>query len=227
MTKQLLSRAAVAIAGAVLVTGCVMPYTPAPVPTNFAFGAQAKLQAASHWTVITRHMEQALVPALADSPRRPLFVRPLQATPFNQAVAGQLMTLLVNDGHVVAKTPEGTLNVEIDTQVVRFSARRPHYVFNGEPSALAAGAWVLAEIQHTAAGLATAAIGAFDAYSWFHAEIAPGGTPQTEIIVTVSVSDERRYYARYTSVYYTTDSDQMLYGSANTQLTKSFAVKGS
>ncbi|MFL6676346.1 MAG: hypothetical protein ACJ8LG_24035 [Massilia sp.] len=204
-----------------------MPYTPAPAPTNFAFSAQAKLQAAAHWSVITKHMEQALGPSLANSPRRPLFVRPLQATPFNQAVASQLMTLLVNDGHVVSKTPEAALNVDIDTQVVQFSARRPHHVFNGAPSALAAGAWALSQIQPTSGGLAIAAIGAFDAYSWFHSEIAPGATPQTEIIVTVSVSDERRYYARYTSVYYTTDSDQMLYGSANAQLTKSFAVKGS
>ena len=50
-----------------------------------------------------------------------------------------------------------------------------------------------------------------DAYSWFRSEFATGETPQTEIIVTASVSDASQYLARSTSVYYVADSDQALY----------------
>lgn len=226
------SRAGAALAAALLATGCAMPYSPVPVATNFASTQQAKLQAAAHWTAISQHIEKQLAPALKNSPRRPLYVSALQATPFSQAVASQLTTSLVNDGYVVAKTPDAALTVEIDTQVVAFAADRPQYKFAGERSALVAGLWVLTEIEHTAQWFATVAIAGQDAYSWFHSQFAAGATPKTEIIVTVGVSDEQRYYARSTSVYYTTDSDRSLYQLAppppppRPQPVKSFVVKG-
>ena len=72
----------------------------------------------------------------------------------------------------------------------------------------------------------------YDAYRWFTAQFAPGDTPKTEMIVTVSVADEQRYYARNTSVYYTNDEDLSLYDAAlaeklaaPVQPSKTFAVK--
>jgi hypothetical protein len=219
----MLTRAGMAAASALLVTGCAVPYNGAPIATNPATTYQAKLQAAGHWSAMARHMERELEPALRNTPKRPLYVKPLEPTPFNQAVASQLMTSLVNDGYVVAKTPAGALNVEITTQVVEFSPNRPQYRSNGERTALVAGLWVLTDIQpHTAAWLASVAIAGRDAYDWFRSEFASGATPKTEIIVNVGVSDEQRYYARYTSVYYTVDSDRSLYQ----QLSKSIAVRG-
>lgn len=53
---------------------------------------------------------------------------------------------------------------------------------------------------------------------WFRAEFATGDTPQTEIIVTTSVSDGTRYLSRNTSVYYVADSDKALYEAAGTGL---------
>jgi hypothetical protein len=221
--------ASAALAAAVLLAGCALPFGPAPVATNFGTTTQAKLQAAAHWSAITRHIEHELGPALANSPRRPLYVEPLQSSQFNRAVASQLKTSLVNDGYVVSKVPDNTLKVEIDTQVVEFSKDRPQYTFSGERTLLAEGAWVLSSVHHTAAGLATASIAFRDAEFWFRSQFASGATPKTEIIVTISVSDQLRYYARYTSVYYTTDSDHMLYGGALNgaeSATKSFVVKG-
>jgi hypothetical protein len=229
MKAKTVCGAVTALAAAVLLAGCAMPFGPAPVPTNFRTTTQQKLQAGAHWTAITRNIEHELGLALKHGPNRPLYVQPLQATAFNRAVANQLMTSLVNDGHVVAKLPDDALKVEIDTQVVEFAANRPQYTFSGQRTLLVEGAWVLSSVHHTAAGLATAAIAGSDAYSWFRSQFAPGATPKTEIIVTISVSDQLRYYARYTSVYYTTDSDQSLYGApqpASPALTKSFVVKG-
>lgn len=227
--REQLSRTAAIVGVAVLAAGCATPYSPVPVATHFPTSEQQKLQAAAHWTAITEHIEKQLVPALNNGPRRALFVQPLQGSPFDRAVAGQLMTSLVNGGFVVAKTPQDALKVEVDTQVVAFSGHRPQYKFNGERSTLVAGVWALTEVHHTGLGLATAAIFAGDAYAWFRSQFASSDTPKTEIIVTVAVSDDQRYYARQTSVYYTVDSDRGLYEGAPlsaAQLVKTFAVAG-
>jgi hypothetical protein len=221
-------RSGLGLLGALLMAGCAMPYSPAPVPKNYPNSTQAKAQAAAHWMAITSHIEQQLLPTLKNGSNRRLYVAPAQATAFNQALTGQLITALVNDGQVVAKTADGALTVDIDTQVVEFSANRPQYKFSGERSALAVGAWVITGVQHTPAWMATVAIFGQDAYSWFHSAFASGATPKTEIIVTVSVSDAQRYVARSTSVYYVTDSDRSLYAAVpgGQPTSKTYTVRG-
>lgn len=229
MMREQLSRSVVIVGVAVLAAGCATPYSPVPVATHFPTSEQQKLQAAAHWTAITEHIEKQLVPALNNSPRRALYVQALQDTPFNRAVAGQLKTSLVNGGYVVAKTPRDALKVEVDTQVVAFSGHRPQYKYHGERSALVAGVWALTEVHATALGLATAAIVADDAYTWFRSQFPFSDTPKTEIIVSVAVADDQRYYARQTSVYYTVDSDRRLYEAgplSAAQLVKTFTVTG-
>jgi hypothetical protein len=215
------------LVGALLMVGCATPYTPAPLATNYPSSTQPKAQAAAHWMAIMSHIEKELLPTLKSNPNRRLYVAPGQATAFNQAMRGRLITALVKDGQLVSKTADGALTIDIDTQVVEFSANRPQYKFSGERTALAAGAWVITGIEHTNLWLATVAIAGHDAYQWFHSQFAPGATPKTEIIVTVSVSDAQRYVARSTSVYYVTDSDRSLYGAADGQPTsKTFMVRG-
>ncbi|MBZ2207205.1 hypothetical protein [Massilia soli] len=220
-------RSGIALLGALLMAGCATPYSPVPLATNYPTSNQAKAQAAAHWMAITSHIEKTLLPTLKGTPSRSLYVAPGQASAFNQAVRGQLITALVQDGQLVSKHAGGALTIDIDTQVVEFSRHRPQYKFSGERSAIAAGAWVITGIDHTNPWLATVAIAGYDAYSWFHSQFAPGPTPKTEIIVTVSVSDAQRYIARSTSVYYVTDSDRNLYGAADGQATtKTFMVQG-
>lgn len=218
-------RTGLGVLGALLIAGCAMPYSPAPVARNYPNSTQAKAQAAAHWVAITSHIEKELLPTLQSSPNRRLYVVPAKSSAFNQALTGQLITALVNDGQLVAKTPDGALTVDIDTQVVEFSPNRPQYKFKGEGTALATGAWVITGVYNTPAWLATVAIAGHDAYTWFHSAFASGDTPKTEIIVTVSVSDAQRYVARSTSVYYVTDSDRSLYG-AIPETSKTFTVRG-
>lgn len=227
-------RAAAALAAGLLLAGCAIPYSPVPVATNFASTQQAKLQAAAHWGVIARHMAKELRPTLQTAPSRSLYVEPLQASTFSHGVTTQLITVLVNDGFVVVKKPApGALLIELDTQVVAFAADRPQYRYVGLPTALASGAWVLTSIQHSPEWLVTGGVYGVDAYRWFTAQFAPGDTPRTEMIVTLSVADEQRYYARTTSVYYTDDDDVSLYDAAlgaklaapKVQTARTFAVK--
>ncbi|MET3131884.1 hypothetical protein AAKU55_002152 [Oxalobacteraceae bacterium GrIS 1.11] len=209
-----------ALWGALFLSGCAAPYSPAPPGADFPAAAQAKLQAASHWNAISAHIEKQLLPALQKSPNLPLYVDTPQASAFNQAMAKQLITSLVNDGYVVSKTAHAALRVDIDTQVLEFSARRPQYT--GQRSTLVDGAWTISGSQATQADT--------DTFSWFHAVFGSGETPKTEIVVTISISDERRYYARTSAVYYVTDSDRQLYQVAppapDPHLMKSFTVKG-
>lgn len=218
-------RAGLALCGALLTAGCAVPYSPAPMATNFPSTQQAKLQAAAHWGVIARHMAGQLAPSLKVNARRPLYVTSQQSSAFAQGVSAHLVTALVNEGYAVVKVPDAnTLRIELDTQVVAFSGKRPQYRFAGERTALVASAWVLTGIDHSVEWLVSAAVAGQDAYAWFHAQFAPGATPRTEIIVSLSLADDARYYARSTSVYHTTDSDRALYDAAF-QPSRTFAVR--
>lgn len=195
---------------AMVMTGCATPYSEAPLATNFPTTKQPKLQTASHWNAIASDVAKRM--ATRVEPRRALYVNQNSAkTPFDRAFSTQLISALLAEGFVVNKSAQGALSVDIDTQAVRFTANRPQYKHTGTATALTAGVWALRQGEATGAAALATAIVAADAYTWFRSEFATGETPQTEIIVTTSVSDSSRYIARDTNVYYIADSDSRLY----------------
>ena len=135
---------------------------------------------------------------------------------------------LVTDGFNVVKTAKDAVNIEVETQVLEFSANRLQARKAGIPTALASGVWALAEVHATAAGAATAIIATVDGLSYFNSENASGGTPKTEIIINVSASDDNRFLAVTRGTYYVSDSDKGLYLAARTSSlqTKEFSVRG-
>jgi hypothetical protein len=225
-------KTALALAAGILLAGCASRYTPTPLVANFPTTKQAKLQAAYHWGVISDNIEKRVVAELKKSPPRPVYLNESkEPSPFQRALAQQLTTSLVNDGYVVSRSPAGSLKVDMDVQAVTFTADRPQYRYHGDKSILAGGVWVLSEIEAGPIFNIAAGAGALDSYQWFNAQFAPGDTPRTEIIVTVSVSDQYRYVARSTSAYYVADTDRMLYGIVDPkpvepQLTRTFQVRG-
>jgi hypothetical protein len=223
----MLPKVVTALALAAALAGCAVPHSPVPVATNFPTSQQPKLQAAAHWNAIADHVEQRLVTDMRKQPQRPFYLADdKDATPFKRALVNQLVTSLVRDGYVVSRSPAGAWKVEVEIQAVTFSPNRPQYRYAGAHAALAAGAWVLADIDPTVGLVALA--GGGDAYHWFHSQFAQGDTPKTELIVTLSVGDQFRYHARSTSAYYVADTDRALYGirEEDTQLTKLFKVQG-
>jgi hypothetical protein len=207
--------------------GCAVPYTPAPLATNFPTARQEKLQAASHWNAIADHVEQRMVTEMKKHPQRPFFIaEDKDASPFKRAVTNQIITSLVKDGFVVSRAPAGAWKLELDIQAVTFTPNRPQNRYYGAHTAIATRAGVLSEIDPAVGQVALA--GAGDAYHWFHSQFAPGATPTTELIVTLSVGDQFRYHARSTSAYYVADTDRALYGikEEDRQLTKVFQVQG-
>lgn len=211
------------VLAALLLAGCATPYSEAPLATNFPTEKQQKLQAASHWLTIADDVATRLSASLPQ--HSALHVQQAaDATPFQQAFTGQLITSLISAGHTVLKTPDGALNVEVETQAIAFAPDRPQYRNAGTATALSTGLWALYEIQPSAAGAITALAAANDATQWFRSEFATGATPQTEIIVTSTVSDVRRLVARSTSVYYVADHDSRLYRKSR-PATHNFPVK--
>lgn len=207
-----------------LLAGCASPYSEAPLATNFSTTKQSKLQAASHWNLIAVDVAKQISTRLKE--KRPLYVSLSSVkTAFDRAFANQLTSALLAEGYTVLKSPAGALSVEIDTQAVRFSANRPQYNHAGFPTALATGVWALHQAEATAGAVVFAGVASADAYSWFRSEFATGKTPQTEIIVTTSVSDASQYLARSTSVYYVADSDQALY-KATAQANRTIVLTG-
>lgn len=193
-----------------LLVGCATPYSETPLATNFPTSKQQKLQAAAHWSVIAEDVAKQIVGGIKE--KKPLYINQAVAgTTFDRAFRNLLVSALIAEGFSVHKTSANALSVDIDTQAVRFSANRPQYKSVGLPTALATGVWALHDA--TAGAVMYAGIAAADAYSWFHSEFAAGEVPQTEIIVTTSVSDADRYLARSTSVYYVADADSGIYTS--------------
>lgn len=225
----MLSKTASAILAAAVLAGCAAPpYTPTPLATNFPSTEQNKLQAAAHWGAIARHLEKRLLEEMKNGPQRPFFIHENpQATPFQRALTTQIISSLVSDGYAVSRAPAGALRIDLDVQALTFSAERQQYRPSFTSNLISNGVWVASAQDPTAKS---------------RSAFAPGETPRTELIITVSVSDQYRYYARTTNAYYVSDLDRALYGikeelppatpaaaaavAAAPQLTTNFPVKG-
>ena len=209
------------------ITGCATPYSEVPTAKNFSASSQEKIQAASHWGLITNDLYKKLqvrISGKVDKSQR-LYVSSKDGSPFNQAIVAELISELVADGYLVAKNPENTTKIDIDTQVLEFSPNRLKPISSGVPTLIVGGLWALTEsgVAVTAAGVASTAIVGADAYNYFSSETAAGPTPKTEIIVNIGVSNADNYIAVSRGTYYVSDTDKWLYQAV---LTKKISVKG-
>ena len=217
------------LACALTLAGCVTPHSETPTVKNFATAPQAKLQAASHWTIITNDLSQKIQTKMEGKvdKNQPIFISTKNASPFNQTVVSELISTLVANGYNVAKSPDNTTKINVDTQVLKFSANRLQARMVGLPTALTAGVWAISEwgISSTAAGaLATGLVGGAEALAYMTSDKASGATPQTEIITNISVEDNNHYLAVSRGTYYVSDTDKWLYQAVETQ---NFSVRGS
>jgi hypothetical protein len=222
------TKAVFAIAAAAVLAGCSTPYAPVPVASTFPTTKQPKLQAAAHWDLIAKSMSQQLISELKKAPQRPFYIAEApQASPFQRALQSQLISALVNQGQVVSRSQAGALRIDLDVQALTFAPGRERSHFAGMPTAIGAGVWMLSEFDP--AGAVIAATGLYDTYNWHASQYASGEIPQTELIITASVTDQFRYYARSTAAYYVADNDRALYGieaPKEPQVTKLFKVRG-
>lgn len=199
------------ITGTMLLAGCAAPYTNAPIATNFEASKQHKLQSASHWQLIAEDTSAQLISSLPAEKQRVYVVQHDNQTTFQKAFNQQLISSLIAAGYPVMKHPNQgyTLTVDVIAEPVKFTTQHKREPKMGEATMLAGGLWVLRNIYNSVSPGAAMMGGAvtYDIYNFINSENASGPTPQTELIVTASVSDDNRYYANSTNVYYTTYND--------------------
>jgi len=207
------------IVGLVL-SGCMTPYSEAPIPTNFPHTEQSKLQATMHWESIVNHLAKSIIEQAGD--KKTIYINePVEKTKFNKALYTLLLSSLVKEGVIVAKfSAAADISMDINTQVLKFTKdRAPFRNAYGVPVLLTTGAWAISGVAavNTAAtttGVATG-VGAvsMDAYNWFESKYAAGSIPQNEIIVTVTASNNSVYFGSVSTIYYIADTDASLYTS--------------
>lgn len=213
-------------ASVLVLVGCTTPYSEVPIAKTFKTSSQEKLQAASHWELITNDLSQKLQAKIEGKVDKntPLFVSATNHSQFNQAVVAELISSLLTNGYTIVKRPKDSIRVDVDTQVLQFSPDRLQAGKVGVPTLIATGLWAAADVGSiSAAGVATGAIAGTEALMYMNSDRASGQTPKTEIIVGVTVSDESNYIAKSRGTYYVSDTDQWLYKAAQT---RRFNVQG-
>ncbi|MDR3159932.1 MAG: hypothetical protein LBU11_13230 [Zoogloeaceae bacterium] len=171
----------------------------APTPTVFPESGQPRLLAGQHWQAIARDAARSLANSLARGQRCGAGIAPCQAlfvvtpqyvTEFSRAFVNALVTALVQQGLHVSQAEEGALALHVDVQGVRF---RENAGNEGWMKSLAPGLWARAEEGEKSGQAMTLP------------------NERSEIIVTLSVLEGKRYAARSSTVYYVGNADLPLY----------------
>lgn len=205
--------------------------SPVPFVGKFEPSTQKKLASSHHWDVVASDVANQMAQTLSknDSLKgRPVyFSPPSESSVFSKAFQSLLITRMIDTGLSVSTKKEGAAETRIETQVVRHSSdRKPGYA-PGTLTALVAGVMVARNVALHMSGDAQAIatlglVGAADAST----ALAPEVPPQTEIIVTTSITAGDKYIARKSDVYYLADVDIDLFLERHKKITptKTFTV---
>lgn len=207
-----------AITSTILLAGCAAPYSEVPRSTNFNTTEQNKLQAGLHWKIIADDMARSV--SYRNGISKTIYVnQPTESSSFNRAFHTLMISSLVNQGMKVTKSPsEADVTVELEMQLIKFNKDRTKSKLIGIPTLLTTGVWVLRDfiMNHSTTSSAIVTTGSIaigmDTYEWFQSKYSENGIPRNEILVTVNLVEASRYLSSVSNVYYTSDSDEYLYG---------------
>lgn len=198
---------------AILVSGCA---TSVPEARTFPHAEQKKALSVRHWGMIAEdgveRTRQAIARA-ALTQDKPLFIADRGVTDFDHAFRNYMVSGLVNAGLPVAAHPQGAVEIQYETQVIRHAAFDPLAAGYkpGTATAGVAGLWVLRDAFRTwpsgsAAAATIAGAAGLDAYRARN----PGETG-VELLLTISVIQDGRYAMRSTDAYYIEKGDAHLF----------------
>lgn len=223
-----------------LLSGCAARYADTPQPTRFETSKQKKLQAAQHWQIIANDFAAQLTGDLrAKGVTQPLHIPARQDEfAFVEGFRELLTTALLAQGWDIRTSPKNALSVDIRYSIYKFQPERLKNVYyHGEATALVAGLWAVSGIVDSgmSAGAKALSVAVLaDAAGWIvqnapdgpeMAQYARGPVPQSEILVTASVSEGERLLARRSNIYFAADEDKALYWQRPGQGTE-LRVKG-
>ena len=186
-----------------------------PQAVTYPMSTQQKMQAAEHWNILaedTAAQVAAAIEARPDLSGRPINVEAPNNSAFATAFHDLLISRLVFRGLQVPLDPEGTLILTYHTSRVTHSWR-----FNRPPpgllTSLALGISVVHELEKVSTEWSYVALTA----AGFIADVAIGHytwPSDTEIIITVEMTENNRYVLHTSSIYYINDPDVGQYGAS-------------
>jgi hypothetical protein len=144
--------------------------------------------------------------------QRPIYVRPLDSTmPFSDAFRELLIEDLMAGGATIALRPEGATVLNYDVQLFRWEPRTPVYT-TGTATLVSALGFGVAKAAQVSAGVGFLAAGAAADVVLTVAQ-ALSDRPDTEVLVTTAVVDDRAYLFRSAGLYYINAGDAWMYQS--------------
>ena len=195
--------------------GCSTPYREAPQAKNFKKSSQYKLQALSHWQIISKDYAKYLLSKIDKN-----YVYKIvyyQKTPFKEGFSKFLESELVNSGVKISLDNYDKI-IEINEEAFKFRKNRAKY--NNLQGVVALGSGVGALIYKLAdSGNPVAATGAgiISLEAFLAANSKYSNIPQYEILVNSRIYDKKTKIleASISRAYYIADADKDLYLSKN------------
>lgn len=202
-----------------------------PSAEPFPESTQKKAKSAAHWNIIAGDVAEQTA-SLSQHPElqgKPLFVSPSSDnSEFSRAFQSMLISKLVNSGLSVATNPDAAIEVTYESQVVRHLAGQGDYQ-PGTLAALAGGVLVARQIvvsDVSPSGMAAGATALIAGADLLGSYARLRSATNTEVIITTSLVNNKRFLMRKTDVYYVEDAEGVMFEAPFRPQTKTLGVTG-
>ncbi|AOG22843.1 hypothetical protein BSY15_406 [Acidovorax sp. RAC01] len=208
------------LAAALLLTGCGT--LDVPRADNYPATGQKKARAVHHWDVLAGDVAARVADKIALWPAGdyPVYVTAADKSSFNAGFLKLLKVHLLNRGVAVSTVP-GTVELDVQTQVVDHPSGAPHGAppLAGTVLGTGVGVWRDWAVHYSdrtlLPGVATAlGVGAGVALDMAHLYkngAAAGGPTRTEVLISTTLKSQDRYLAGTADLYYIEREDAVLY----------------
>lgn len=181
-----------------------------PVPTGYHLSTQFKMQAMHHWGLLAEDVAEMVKERMAIErikPNTPVHVAQSGTASFEKAFRELLITRLVEKGIAVSDDPSFLL-LSTDIQMVTH-ARKTIRTSKGVYKSLAPGLYVKRDIHLAGPGGLTNEAERFVRSGELNTEagVYTIDLPETEIMITASLTKNDKYVMRNSSIYYIDDSE--------------------
>ena len=182
-----------------------------PVPGGYRLNTQPKMQAIHHWDVLAKDVAGRVERRLSGTHLKDqyiLYVAPSGTTAFEKIFHQLLITAFVEKGISVSSTPQNAMVVSFDIELVRHASRLVR-AEKGVYRSLAPGFMVKDDLPlgGNFSQTPTAEFLVDSAQVNTEAGLYTVELPETEIVITTSLTRDKMYIARTSSVYYINDPE--------------------
>ena len=211
---------------AVSLTGCVST-DGVSTPVSFPAASQYKLKSAAHWQLIAEDVASQIKQSLLtqDQLQAPIYLdESAQPTPFEKSLIPMLRAGLLSQGLKVSSKQQ-------DAAVLKVQVNKVSHVATyraGTLTLLGGGLLVIRDIIAHDVTILTNAAGALAAVTADIAMTNNRPPPELELVLSVSVQRDGRYYASSNQIYYLLSEDLNMYQNMPPPppTTRDFPVKG-